>query len=146
MTRSSAVVLDTDVFSLLFISPRTKADQAHSRVDKWRKSLSGRRVVISFQTRAEVLTGAYEANWGLSRISKAVDILDRTPTIDSSHDVVENFAQLRAAAKTLGHPIAQDAHTGDCWIAACAITVGLPLLTGNEKHFKNAPELILLPP
>ena len=145
MTRSSAVILDTDVFSLLFISPRTKADREYTRVDKWRRSLSGHRVVISFQTRAEVLAGAYEAKWGASRISNALDILDRTPTIDSSNDVVKNFARLRAAAKAVGHPIAQNVHTGDCWIAACAITVGLPLLTGNEKHFKGAPELMLLP-
>lgn|SRR5690625_3842818 len=122
MPHPSAAIVDTDVLSLLFITS----------------------VVISFHTRAEVLAGVYEARWGRSRVSDMLTILDRTPTVESSQEVVEAFARLRADAKTVGHPIAHDLHTGDSGIAACAITVGLPLLTGNDKHFSNAPDLELL--
>ena len=65
-------MLDPDVFTLLFISPRNKIGQEHICVDKWRRALSVRRVVISFQTRAEVLAGANEVEWGSSRISNAL--------------------------------------------------------------------------
>lgn len=57
--------------------------------------------------------------------------------------MVEAFARLRAEARQAGLPIAQNAHTADCWIAACAITVELPLLTGNVRHFARVANLTL---
>lgn len=54
MNHIAAAVVDTDVFSLMGLR-RANND---SRVAGWREYLTGRRVLISFQTRAEVLAGA----------------------------------------------------------------------------------------
>jgi len=70
-----AAVVDTDVFSLMYVR-RANSDL---RVAGWREYLTGRRVLISFQTRAEVLVGARSAQWGGRRMAEAIEILDRTP-------------------------------------------------------------------
>ncbi|GAB4911839.1 hypothetical protein MAHJHV27_48360 [Mycobacterium avium subsp. hominissuis] len=63
MNQVAATVVDTDVFSLMYLR-RANSD---SRVAGWREYLTGRRVLISFQTRAEVLAGARSAQWVTSR-------------------------------------------------------------------------------
>ncbi len=108
-------------------------------------ALTGRRPLISFQTRAEVLSGAYLAGWGEKRLEALFAILDAMPTIDEDRAVVEAYARLLAAAQKAGHPFGNNAHhVGDRWIAACAIAKDVPLLTGNHKHFDGAPGLTLL--
>lgn len=102
--------------------------------------------MIAFQTRAEVLSGAYLAGWGERRLEAARQQLDATPTVDEDAEVVDAYARLLADARSVGHPLGDTAqHVGDRWIAACAIAKGLPLLTGNRKHFAQAPALDLLP-
>lgn len=70
MSDSSVVVIDTDVYSALYTSPE-HAVRRGLPVAEWRKALEGKHVVISFQTRAEVLTGvqATEARSGCPRPS-----------------------------------------------------------------------------
>ncbi len=41
----------------------------------------------------------------------------------------------------LGHPLGQQVHANDLWIAACAVHYGLPLVTGNGRHFAGLPGL-----
>lgn len=92
-----------------------------------------------------MLSGAYLAGWGEKRLEAVVAILDSMPTIDEDRAVVEAYARLLAAAQEAGHPFGNNAHHGgDRWIAACAIAKGVPLLTGNRKHFDGAPGLTLL--
>lgn len=124
MTR--AVVLDTDVFSALYVmSPELAAKQGHP-VDAW-------------------LAGAYLAGWGDRRLDALLTELDLTPTIDEDRAVVEAYARLVSEARKVGHPLgAPGLHIGDRWVAACAIAKDLPLLTGYRKHFENAPGLRLL--
>ncbi len=57
----SAAVVDTDLFSHVYLRGGSKDD----RLAVWRDYLAGRRVVISFQTRAEVIAGAWSANWAI---------------------------------------------------------------------------------
>jgi len=142
---SQAVLLDTDVFSALYVTPpEVVAKQGHP-VTAWTAALTGHRPLISFQTRAEVLSGAYLAGWGEHRLEMVAAKLDATPTIDEDREVVDAYARLLADSQKVAHPFGNKAHhVGDRWIAACAIAKGLPLLTGNRKHFENAPGLTLL--
>jgi predicted nucleic acid-binding protein len=55
-------------------------------------------------------------------------------------------AQLRAVAVRLGHPLGHRANANDLWIAACAVHHGLPLVTGNPRHFAGLPGLTVLTP
>lgn len=140
---SQAVLLDTDVFSKLYVTPREIAEKQTPRVETWSELLTGRRIVISFQTRAELFAGALIAKWGDRRLSALRGQLDATPTVDVDHEVVEAFARLTAECRTVGHALAAKLHTGDRWVAACAIAKGLPLLAG-DGIYANAPGLTLL--
>lgn len=145
MPATRAVLLDTDVFSLLYITPPSTVGNMGRPVAAWTAALVGQRPLISFQTRAEVLSGAYIARWGERRLAAVVEKLDATPTIDEDREVIDAYARLLADARTAGHPLGDTSrHVGDRWIAACAIAKGLPLLTGNRRHFAHAPGLTLL--
>lgn len=124
---------------------RTSPQSKVTPVDTWMKALTGYRPLVSFQTRAEALAGAYLAGWGERRLDALLTKLDLTPTIDEDRTVIEAYARLVYEARKIGHPLgAPGLHVGDRWVAACAIAKGLPLLTGNRKHFENAPGLRLL--
>lgn len=138
----AAVLLDTDVFSVIYITPRVVAQKQGHPVDVWASALTGSRVVISFQTRAEVLSGALSGGWGQSRLGAVRERLDATPTVEIDRDVVEAFAQLTSDSRAIGHALGQKIHTADRWIAACAISKELPLLAGDNVYH-GAPGLRL---
>lgn len=139
MTRVPATILDTDVFSLLFVT-RNAQD---TRVGAWREALRGQRVLIAFQTRAEILEGAVERGWGRTRVQATRRALDETPTIRPDDAVIDAYADLSAACRRAGHALRDGRHTADRWIAACAIANDLPLLSG-DAIYQKAPKLTLL--
>jgi predicted nucleic acid-binding protein len=134
-----AALVDTDAFSLLFVR-RGSSDQ---RIAGWRDLLTGRQVLISFQTRAELLSGAIADGWGERRVSKLRAILDLTPTIGVDDEVIDAHAALFAECRRVGHALHAKVHTGDRWIAACAIAKALPLVAG-DGIFVSAPNLYLM--
>lgn len=139
MTRVDAVLVDTDVFSVVFI----RRNGTRPRRTDWREQLRDKRVVISFQTRAEVLAGAQMRAWGEASTARLREILDATPTVHDDVDVIDAYATLTAACKASGHPLHDKQHTADSWIASCAIAKGLPLLAG-DGIYQAAPRLTLL--
>lgn len=140
MSRSAAaVVLDTDVFSLLYVHRRS----SDSRIDRWRELLRGRAVLISFQTQAELLAGAVSAKWGTQRMDGLRGLLARTPTVGIDSSVIDAYAALHASCRVAGHPLQDKVHTGDRWIAACAIGKGVELLAG-DGIYAGAPGVSLL--
>lgn len=139
MTELAAAVVDTDVFSVLFL----RRDSNDPRGVRWREQLTGRRVLISFQTRAEVLAGALTAGWGGRRLRETMSILDRSPTIRPDDAVVDAYASLVADCRRVGHALQSAKHTGDRWVAACAIAKDLDLIAG-DGIYQDAPKLTLL--
>lgn len=139
MSTLQAAVVDTDVFSHLYVL-RNSADP---RVPGWRELLTGRRVLISFQTRSELLGGALANQWGPRRLSDLREILDQTPTIRADNEVVDAHAQLLAECRRAGHALHAKEHTGDRWIAACAIAKDADLLAG-DGIYQGAPNVTLL--
>ena len=138
MRESVASIVDTDVFSVLYLKPGAR----DPRTTDWLEQLAGRRVVIAFQTRAEVLAGARIRGWGERRTEETLRALDRTPTIYPDGDVVEAYASLVAACQRIGHALHDKRHTGDRWIAACAIAKRLDLVAG-DSIYEGAPDLKL---
>ncbi|WP_124054290.1 PIN domain-containing protein [Arcanobacterium ihumii] len=133
------VLLDTGVFSLLRMTGKQTKNHIQE-LDSWQRTLAGAQFLISFQIRAEILYGAYKNHWGNSRIERAVEILDSTVTIPASSEVIEAAARLRADAEARGQAIHNKVHTGDLWIAACAIAYDIPLAT-TDTIFRGLPEL-----
>lgn len=136
------VVVDTDIYSSLFTDPERAAKRGMP-IAEWRKALEGKHVVIAFQTRAEVLTGVRIGSWGPRRVADAVAKLDAAPTIPADVAVIDAYATLGAACKQTGHALWAKDHTGDRWIAASAISRGLPLFA-RDGIYTNAPGLDLL--
>lgn len=139
---TTAALVDTDVFSALYVDPERSARRGMP-VETWRSALTGIRVVISFQTRAEILAGVRGSNWGERRIDRVADKLDLMPTVRADLDVVDAYATLTAACRTRGHALAAKIHAGDRWVAAAAIAKRIPLLSG-DGIYAAAPDLALL--
>lgn len=139
---SKNVVLDTDVYSALYTDPE-RAERRGLPVATWLDALAGDRVLISFQTRAEVLAGLRAGNWGDSRRQTAVAKLDALPTIPADRDVIESYAELTSMCLRAGHALHAKIHTADRWVAACAVAKGLPLLSG-DGIYQGTPGLSLL--
>ena len=135
---SAACVVDTDVFSLLYVRRGT----SDARIGPWREYLTGRSVVISFQTRAELLAGARVDGWGEPRLSNLIQLLDKTPTIGATRDVIDTYANLVRECRQIGHALHDKGHAGDRWIAASAIAKHVELLAG-DGIFIGAPNLTL---
>ncbi len=133
-----AVLLDIDAYSHLFV----RRNSNDPRVPRWREHLASRRVLIGFQTRAEILTGALHANWGERRMRALRETLDATPTVPADAEVIEAYARLTALCRQVGHGLQDRVHTGDRWIASCAIAKGLPLLA-DDGIYQGAANLAL---
>jgi predicted nucleic acid-binding protein len=103
----------------------------------------GRTVVVATQTRAEVLFGVAASNWGARRREQAVSILDRTATVPVTSAIVVRYADLGAECRRGGHALADKIHTGDRWVAATALALGVPLLA-HDGIYRDAPGLELL--
>jgi predicted nucleic acid-binding protein len=134
-----AALVDTDAFSLLFV----RRDAADPRIASWRELLAGHRVLISFQTRAELLAGAIARSWGERRTIALRAILDLTPTVGIDDAVIDASATLYADCRRLGHALHAKEHTADRWVAACAIAKALPLLAG-DSIYRGTPGLSLV--
>jgi len=138
-SNAAAVIVDTNVWSILY-GPRRVADEERNPL---RAALQGRAIVIAVQVRAEVLAGLEHVNYSPQKRQRTIDRLQQTPVIPVDESVVWAFARLYAAARRIGHAIAQRPHVGDRWIAASAIAIGAPLLS-LDRIFRNAPALTLL--
>lgn len=142
MAEQQIVVVDTDIFSSIFIAP-DRAGRRGLPVASWISALTGLRVVISFQTRAEVLVGIRGSNWGAARVAAAVAKLDTAHTIPADRDVIDAFAELTVSCRRAGHGLHDPRHAADRWVAACAVAKGLPLF-GRDGIYRDAPGLRLL--
>lgn len=139
MAEKRRVLLDTDVWSHLFVAPRRR----DPRVPHWRELLLGASVAISAQTRAEVLAGIMIGGWREERAQSARQQLDATVTVPLDGAVIERYAELKAECARIGHALHDKQHTADRWIAASAAAHDLPLLSG-DGIFRGVPGLRLL--
>lgn len=134
-----AVVVDTNVFGATL----TTSVGNSAIVAAYGKYLSGKKLVISFQTVAELRFGALKANWGQVRRERLEDRLKMSVSIPPHDELVRAWAVLRHDCRSQGHGLGNNSHTGDLWIAATAVVLDLPLVS-NDAVFKDAPGIRLL--
>lgn len=134
------VVLDTDVYSRLYVRQSATADAKQALKDV----LVGRSVAIAVQTRAELLIWPRLPGWSTDRSGRLRDQLDRTPTVPVSDLVIEAFVRVTVDCRRNGHALAQPAHVADRWVAATAVAIQRPLLTA-DGIYAATPGLQLLP-
>ena len=137
------MLLDTDAFSALFVSGEQTARKQGHPIDDWRAALQGMAIVISFQTRAEVLAGAISARWEERKLSAVRGELDRTATVQLDQEVFDAYVALTVSCRAVGAALGQKVHTADRWVAASAVAKDLPILA-RDSVYQNAPGVRLL--
>lgn len=127
-----AVVVDTDVVSFLY-----KRD---TRAQLYRPHLDGQLPIISFMTLAELVKWTVARNWGARRRQDLLNYLRRYRVEHSTPELCDRWAEASDGARRAGRPIL----TGDAWVAATALTYGLPVVTNNPADFAGVPGLTLI--
>jgi predicted nucleic acid-binding protein len=121
-------VVDTNVVSLFLKEPPT-ADAG-----QYEPHLLGYELVISFMTLAELRRWAFERNWGARRVRNLEAYLAGNYAIHyADSPLCQAWARLMAECRMIGVGIDHS----DCWIAATARELGLPLVTHNRRHFER---------
>ena len=122
---SQRVMVDTDVFSYIL--------NGRGLEEPYLPDIEGRIALLSFQTVAEVLAGAYMAQWTAPRLSRLDGEFRKYATIHYNYNMIEWYAKLKSNDKQMG--------TGDVWIAASALFAKCPLVTNNWAHYEPAQDL-----
>src|SRR5687768_11248358 len=130
---TDAVVIDTMIAGWLFSRSKELAP--------YRPHITGRPLVVSFVTVAEIRYGAIRAKWGERRRQDAESQLAAMQVVRPDNDLVNVYARMRAACAQEGHGLHAKDHEADRWIAATAIRYGLELLS-HVRIFENVPDLL----
>lgn len=126
------LVLDTCIVSYLMKGSR--------EAEAYAPHVEGKLLAISFITVGEFYYGAEKAAWGEKRRSQLETTLRNYVVIPYDHEIARCYGRLVAERSRVGNPIALN----DAWIAACAVRHGVPLVTHNEKHFREISGLDLI--
>lgn len=138
---SGPVAVDTNVFGARLLGP---FDPRKDAIDQlYAPHLLDRVLVVPAQTVAELRYGAIKARWGERRRAELEHHLGTARFAAVDDEMTWSFAHLRAACLRAGHALAADDHNADLWIAATAITYGLPLVA-HDGIFRNVPGLELI--
>jgi tRNA(fMet)-specific endonuclease VapC len=133
-TKKSRLLIDTDVFSYLFRKTKEEPDFA--------PLVQQRKAYISFVTIGEFYFGVYKAGWGARKIDNLKRELYRYVILYPDYTACLLYGDIKAECTAKGCP----ASDPDYWIAACALSFDIPLLTNNWKHFNNIPGIKIISP
>lgn len=128
-----ARVVDTDVVSYMF--------RLDSRADLFQPLLEGAVAFVSFMTVAEIDRWALARNWGSARLARLDAFLESFSVVLVDRSMCRTWAGVVERARRNWRPI----HTADAWIAATALSLGVPLVTNNRDHFLGVDDLVILP-
>ena len=127
-------VVDTDVLSYLL--------RGDPRAATFRPHLTGRLLAVSFMTIAELDRWALQSGWGAARLERLAAFLEQFVVILADRALCHTWVAVTDGARRRGRPIG----TADAWIAATALTQGVPLVTNNHRDYAGVAALQLLPP
>lgn len=136
MPRSETLICDTSFVSHMWRRLRAPARYEHwdaKTIDRVETAI----LSISVVTIAETRAGYLRAHWGGTMIEAAEQRLQRFHPIPVRRRYANEWARLRAAARTAGIAISDN----DLWIAATASRREQVLVTCDRDHVRIAPEL-----
>ena len=90
------------------------------------------RVVLPFPVVGELLFGAANSGRPDENLQVYRRFIDAAEVHQSDHETLEMYARLKVQLQRQGTPIPEN----DIWIAACALQLGLPLVT-KDQHFQH---------
>ena len=127
-----AVLVDTDVFPFIF-----KND---SRRDLYKPYLEDQFPYISFMTFAELKDWTLKHNWGVKLIAELDEALKQYSIQHSNPQICKLWSEVVDESRRKGRQIS----TSDAWVAATAISLDVPLISHNARHFKHIERLELI--
>lgn len=123
------IILDTNIVSYLMKGgPLAEAYAPH---------VQGKLLAIAFITVGEMYFGAENNNWGEKKRKELETTLRNFVVIPYDHEIARCYGRLMAERKRNGQPITPN----DAWIAACAASHAVPLVTHNAKDFEGITSL-----
>jgi len=132
MSRTSPVVVDTDVVSFVF--------KNHPFASYYHVILADRPLCVSLITVAEIEYGMESKNWGLQRRELMRRFLDRFSILLPDAGTPGVWARVKNGCERKGRPIT----FADAWIAANAVQHGMSLVTHNASDYEAIEGLPLL--
>lgn len=90
-------------------------------------------VAVPFMTVGELHFGAAKSDRPRQNATLVREFLSVVPVLHSTDEIMARFGTLKAELNRTGKPV-EDA---DVLIAATALTMNVPLATGNEKHMSR---------
>lgn len=131
------VLLDTNV--VLYLLP----SRPHSYAKLYRPHIEGKFLAISFVTVGELYVLAERNNWGPARVLDLEAHLGSLVVVPYDLAICRTYARLKTHQKS---PAGSDRviNNNDLWIAACAVSYGMPLVTHNRRHFEGIPGLNII--
>ena len=136
-TSSGIVVVDTGVFSASLSPRRDHVEELYA------DDLAGKRLLISFQTSAEIRYGALKARWQTKRLELMEQRLQSALEIPPHADLTRAWAELRNECRRAGHAFHDRTHTADLWTAATAKVANAPLVT-HDAGFREIPGIDII--
>lgn len=130
-----SVVVDTGVFGAAL-------NPGSNLVPRYEALVAGRRLLVSFQTVAELRYGASKRSWGAARLGQLEQRIEMAEVVYPGPELVALYAELRAECERIGHALGQRDHDADRWIAATAIRLGVPLVS-DDRIFRAVPGLVV---
>ncbi len=130
------LLVDTGVLS-------ASLSRRHSpSLDRHVTALLGNQLFIASVTVAVLRYGAIIAEWGAPRRERIERAITAATVVPVTAVLLTAVAELRAACRRAGHPLADKIHGNDLWIAASAIHVNASLVTADGV-FAETPGLVL---
>jgi predicted nucleic acid-binding protein len=128
----NAVVVDTDVVSFLF--------KGHPSASLYKDDLTGRALVISFMTLAELERWPIQAHWGEAKRDRLMEYLRQFAVLPWDRALCTAWAEVMTSAQAKGFRI----DCADAWIAVTALLHGVPLVTHNRDDYRGVPGLTVV--
>ena len=129
--QTEILLCDTSFVGTRERARRKPSDFAHWLVETLNR-IDAAIVAISPFTLGEVRSGYIQARWGQARIVSIEHQLATYTLIPLDEDTVDEWSRLTAHCRTAGVTVGDN----DRWIAATAISRGLPLVTCDENQSK----------
>ncbi len=126
------VLVDTNIISY--------QHNKHSFWNAYQPHLSDSVLLTAAQCVAELRFGAFRRNWGVARVASLEQMIGLYKVVYPNDAICTTWAKIRANAEAIGRHL----ENNDAWIAATALTLDVPLVTHNKKHFDFLEQLNII--
>lgn len=126
------ILLDTNIVSYLM--------RGGELADRYRPSLKGKLLAVSFVTIGELYFGAEKRGWGELKSRSLDAMLNSLVAVPYDIEIARCYGKIAAHRYSIGRPTTSN----DAWIAACAVGYSIPLVTHNARDFEEIPGLVVV--